>query len=149
MTLTLDSSCNILPEHARTRSYTATVVRSQPATSFQATLSDARFLEEAPCPPGRSVESCTHNRFNLYVAGDVAGIGSGFVERIDESGYLVVWVAGTGTIDPVGIMAPLAGELFSCPSEPSYLTDQGVWVCQPGTGAWCSAPNHQLTLRQR
>jgi hypothetical protein len=141
--LTAASTCN-LPEEARTRTYTAAIVPSQSPTRFLATLSDARFFER-PCPQGGI---CTHNTLNLGVAGDVVGAYTGLVERIGESNHLVVSASAEGTVTPAGIAGRLGGDLYYCPGEP-YLIDQGTWVCQPGTGTWCSAQNHQLTLLRR
>ena len=145
MTLTAAGACDMLPEEARTRRYTATIVPSGPPTHFVATLSDARFFE-LPC--FGPAETCRHNQFGIGLAGDDAGMYADFIEQIGESESLVVSAAAQGTFGPSGITATLAGDLYHCPSEP-YLIDQGTWVCQPGTGTWCSAQNHQLTLIRR
>src|SRR5262249_35268841 len=84
LTLTAASACTELPNEARTRTYTATIVPGGRSSFFLARLSDARFLPWVPCPPGPVSPSCAYNQFGIGLAGDYASIGGGIVEQLDE-----------------------------------------------------------------
>jgi hypothetical protein len=151
LTLTADRACTKLPEQARTRTYTAAVVAGGRPSSFAVSLSDARFLPIAPCPPGPSPQTCTYSQFSIGLAGDHAGIPIDFVvEQLDETAYLIVSAGAGGRFGPGGISAPLDGYLEYCPSEPSQIDMVGgSWVCPGSGGVGCQSANHHVALIPR
>jgi hypothetical protein len=146
LTLTADNACTSLPAQLRNRTYTATIVPNG-RSRFTAKLSDARF-HSIPCPPGRPLETCTHDRIGIGLAGDYASISIGVIEELGEGGFLTFQATTAGTFGPTGISAPLGGEISYCPAEP-VLIDQGTWWCAVDAGVVCDSRDHQLTLTRR
>ena len=70
LTLTADSGCTELPDDARTRTYTATIVPGSRPTTFVGTLSDARIVSVPIWLP----------YFEIGVAGDLIRRGA---EQLD------------------------------------------------------------------
>ena len=145
VTLTADSACHI-PQEARTRTYTSTIVQGGRSSAFLSRLSDARFFSTVPCPAGRPPETCTYNLISIGTAGDYAAIYAGIVERLGETTYLAVQAGTAGSFGPTGITAPLNGSFLYCPGEP-YLIDQGEWAC--AGGEYCDSAHHQITIVRR
>lgn len=148
VTLTADTACNNLPDAARVRTYTATVVPGSGSDLFVGTLSDAQFFQlTSSCPiPERC--SWTLNRFSIGTAGDFAGIPFSIVEALGDGKYLLVDAAGWGSIDATGITASLDGSLTYCPREPT-LIDQGTWACVDAAGVQCHSASHRFRLVRR
>lgn len=139
LTLTADSACTNLPDEARTRTYTATIVpTSGSTTSFLARLSDARivFLPFSPY-------------FEIGIAGDFANMSVRFVEQLGETTYRAIDGGAAASFGPAGITAPFNGYFLHCPTEPAWAGGE-YWWCGAGTqGVECNSSNHQLTLVRR
>lgn len=152
LTLTADSACTNLPDEARTRTYTATIVpTSGSTTSFLARLSDARFFS-------------SYSTFGIQTAGDFARFGvwgtpfdvdvgyddpgPGIVEQVRETTYLAIGGSTGASFGPSGITAPFDGYFEYCPSE-TALTG-GQWCLASARVQYhCDSHNHQLTLVRR
>jgi hypothetical protein len=145
LTLTADSACTNLPDEARTRTYTATIVPGYRSTAFLGRLSDARFFSIF------NGIRIVFNAFEIGIAGDFAQIsvlygGVGIVEQLRETTYLAVGGGAEGSFGPSGITAPFDGGFQYCPSEPA-LTSGEYLECQGSVQ--CDSHNHQLTLVRR
>jgi hypothetical protein len=141
LTLTADSACTRLPDAARTRTYTATIVPGPRSTSFLVRLSDARFFS-------------THN-VAMGVAGDFANFatwasvngGPGIVEHVGETTYVAIEGGGRGLFGASGMTAPFEGYFLYCPSEPALTLDGAL--CSVSSAVQCDSDHHQLTLVRR
>lgn len=148
LTMTADSACTNLPNEARMRIYTATIVPAWPGsrTRFRATLSDARFLS-------------THNWALIATAGDYANFSicisdpsqsycfPGIVEQLRETTYVAMEGGGGGFFDAGGITARFDGSFQYCPSETALTGNE--YQCQARAPVQCDSHNHQLTLVRR
>jgi hypothetical protein len=147
LTMTADSACTSLPNEARMRTYTATIVPIPGSrTSFRATLSDARFFS-------------TYNRALIATAGDFAQFSlcisdpsqsycfPGIVEQLRETTYVAIEGGAEGLFDAAGITARFAGSFQYCPSETGLTENQ--YECLASARVQCESHNHQLTLFRR
>lgn len=148
LTLTADRVCTNLPDDARTRTYTATIVPVAPGarTAFRVTLNDARFFS-------------TYNRALIATAGNFAGFSvcisdpsqsyctPGIVEQTGETTYLAIEGAAEGTFEESGMTARFAGYFQYCPVERPLIGNQ--YECPASAVVQCDAENHRLTLVRR
>jgi hypothetical protein len=148
LTLTADSSCRSVPEQARRRTYTATIVPGGRSGYFLAKLSDARFF--LPCSPGQRPDTCAP-QFGIGLVDGYAGSYVGVVEQLSDTTYLIASARAEGTFGPTGMTVPLSGSLEYCPAEP-FLIDQGTWACPSsanGANVLCDSVSHQFSLVKR
>ena len=144
LTFVADSSCDSLPENARTRSYAATITPAS-SRSFQVTFEDAPFLQG-------------YNFFTMTVAGEyiVFSLGDahgtpGLVERLGANTYLAFdgGVAATAVTDVSRITLSFVGFLEYC----EVASEMGrVYRCdapQVVTRAACTSGSHRVTLTRR
>ena len=117
MTLTADRTCTNLPDEARTRAYTATIVPAYPGsrTTFRATLSDARFYSTH----NQAMFSTAVDFASFYIAVTEANTYSwpGIVEQLRENTYVAFEGGGAGTFGASGITAPIHGYFEYCHSQ--------------------------------
>jgi hypothetical protein len=138
LTLTADSACTNLPDEARTRTYTATIVPGHRSTSFSGRLSDARIVSSLFSP-----------YLEIGVAGDFANISVGVVERPGVTTYVAIEGGVAGLFGPSGITAPFNSYFLHCPNEPSRSPGD-YWWCGAGVqGIECNSAGNQLTLVRR
>jgi hypothetical protein len=148
LTTTADSTCTNLPAEARSRTYTAQIDPG-PAVGFVATLTGARFFRFEPCQWGQSSpEACTHNHITLGTAAEDVGGYTGFIERLNDTSYLMFDGVIAGSTSPSGITALLDGNLVYCPGLP-VLIDQGTLACLTDNAVSCYSRNHHLELVRR
>jgi hypothetical protein len=149
LTLTADRACTTLPQEARTRTYTATITPGFRSTSFNATLSDARF-PTFPCL-GRPADSCVHNQFGIGIAGDFANMSVGIVEQLNETAYLAIEGGVAASFGASGITAPFSANFLYCPTKPEWTSGE-YWACPADGGVQaveCNSGRHQLALLRR
>jgi hypothetical protein len=154
LTLTADSTCTPptwesplgwgLPDVARTRTYAATIARTDRSTSFQGTLTGATFV-------GR------FNTFFVNVASDFASFSfddfcsPSIVEALGDSGYLAIDAEARGSVGASGTTIPLDGYFQYCPPGKALMFGNG-YQCStvtPVTSVTCVSRNHRLTLTRR
>lgn len=135
--LTADSACTNLPDEARTRTYTATIVPGYRSTTFVGRLSDARIVSSLFSP-----------YFAIGIAGDFANMSVRFVEQLGDT-YLAIDGGAAASFGPSGITTPFNGSFLHCPTEPASAGGE-YWWCGAGIeGVECNSSNHQLTLVRR
>jgi hypothetical protein len=139
LTLTTDNACATLPEEARTRTYTASIVSRWRATTFVGTLSDAQIVPVPVWAP----------TFQIGVAGDFADLTLSFVEQLSDGTYLAI---GGGTASPVGssgMTAPFNAHFVRCRNQPAMAPGEYWWCGADVQGDECASSNNQLTLVRR
>jgi hypothetical protein len=147
LTMTADSACTSLPNEARMRTYTATIVPIPGSrTQFRATFSDARFFS-------------TYNRALIATAGNFASFSicisdpsqsycfPGIVEQLRETTYVAIEGGAEGLWDAAGLTARFDGSFQYCPAETGLTGNQ--YECLAGARVQCESHNHQLTLVRR
>ena len=139
LTLTADNACTTLPEAARTRTYTASIISGSRATTFVGTLSDARIVE---VPLWGSY-------FEIRVADDFANLELRFVEQLNDGTYLAIGGGTASTVGPSGITAPLNAQFVRCRNQPSWAPGEYWWCGADVQGDECASINNQLTLLRR
>jgi Carboxypeptidase regulatory-like domain len=138
LTLTADSACTNLPDEARTRTYTATIVPGYRSTTFLGRLSDARIVS-LPFSP----------YFEIGIAGDFANASVRIVEQLGETTYLAIEGGAAVSVGPSGFTAPFSSYFLHCPNEPAWSSGE-YWWCGAGVqGVECNSPRNQLTLVRR
>lgn len=142
LTLTADSACTNLPDEARTRTYTATIVPGYRSTAFLGRLSDARFVS-SPSSPFFSPY------FEIGIAGDFANASVRIVEQLGETTYLAIEGGVAASFGPSGITAPFDSYFLHCPSEPAWSSGDYFWCGAGVQGVECNSPRNQLTLIRR
>jgi hypothetical protein len=136
LTLSTDSSCTTLPEEARTRTYTVTIVPGLRSTRFVGTLGGARIVF-APYSP----------YFEIGVARDFANASFLVVEQLTATTFLAIEGGATASVGPSGFTAPFNASFLHCPTMPTY---REYWWCGAEVqGIECNSPNHQFTLVRR
>jgi hypothetical protein len=138
LTLTADSACTNLPDEARTRTYTATIVPGYRSTTFVGRLSDARIVSSLFSP-----------YFEIGIAGDFANMSVGIVEQLGETTYLAIEGGVAASVGPSGITAPFNAYFLHCPSEPAWSAGEYWWCGADVQGDECASSNNQLTLVRR
>lgn len=139
LTLSADSACTRLPEEARTRTYTATIVPGSRATRFIGTLSDARIVSVPLWAP----------YFEFGVAGDFASLSLSFVEQLSDGTYLAIEGRVAAPVDPSGISAPFNAHFVRCRNQPSMAPGEYWWCGADVQGDECASSSNQLTLVRR
>ena len=138
LTLTADSACTNLPDEARHRTYTATIVPGYRSTTFLGRLGDARI-----------VSSLFNPYFEIGIAGNYASISVRIVERLGATTYLAIEGGVAALFGPSGITAPFNSYFLHCPREPAWTSGE-YWSCGADVqGVECNSPNHQLALTRR
>ena len=138
LTLTADSACTNLPDEARQRTYTATIVPGYRSTTFLGRLGDARI-----------VSSLFNPYFEIGIAGNYASISVRIVERLGATTYLAIEGGVAALFGPSGITAPFNSYFLHCPREPAWTSGE-YWSCGADVqGVECNSPNHQLALTRR
>jgi Carboxypeptidase regulatory-like domain len=138
LTLTADSACTNLPDEARTRTYTATIVPGYRSTTFLGRLSDARIVS-LPFSP----------YFEIGIAGDFANASVRIVEQLGETTYLAIEGGAAVSVGPSGFTALFSSYFLHCPNEPAWSSGE-YWWCGAGVqGVECNSPRNQLTLVRR
>lgn len=138
LTLTADSACTNLPDEARTRTYTATIVPGYRSTTFVGRLSDARIVSSLFSP-----------YVAIGIAGDFANMSVRFVERLGETTYLAIDGGAAASFGPSGITAPFNSYFLHCPTEPAWAPGEYWWCGAAVQGVECNSANNQLTLIRR
>ena len=136
LTLTANEACTRLPEEARTRTYTATIVPGSRPTTFIGRLSDARIVSVPIWPP----------YFEIGVAGDFANLSLSFVEQLSDGTYLAIEGGTAASLGPSGIMAPLNAHFVRCRNQPAMAPGEYWWCGADVSGDECASSNNQLTL---
>jgi hypothetical protein len=139
LTLTTDKACTKLPEAARTRTYTASIVSRWRATTFVGTLSDARIVPVPFWAP----------YFEIGVADDFANMSLRFVEQLSDGTYLAVDGGAAGSVGPSGITAPFNAHFVRCRNQPAWAPGEYWWCGADVQGDECASSNNQLTLVRR
>jgi carboxypeptidase family protein len=139
LTLTTDTACTRLPEMARTRSYTASIVSGWRATTFVGTLSDARIVPVPIWAPS----------FQAGVADDFADLSLGLVEQLSDGTYLAISGGAAARVEPSGITAPFNAQFVRCRDQPTMAPGEYWWCGGDVQGDECASSNHQLMLIRR
>ena len=139
LTVTADRACTSLPDEARTRTYTATLVPASLPATFRGTLSDARIVSVPIWYPF----------FEIGVAGDFANVSLGFVEQLSDGTYLAIEGRTAASIGPLGITAPFNAHLVRCLNQPDMSPGEYWWCGADVQGDECSSAANQLTLVRR
>lgn len=139
LTLTADNACTALPEEARTRTYTASLVSQWRATTFVGTLSGARIVPVPMWAP----------YFEIGVADDFARLDLRFVEQLNDGTYLAIGGGTASPVGPSGITAPLNAQFVRCRNQPSWAPGEYWWCGADVQGDECASINNQLTLLRR
>jgi hypothetical protein len=135
--VTADSACTSLPDEARRRVYTATVVRGSRSTTFNGTLAGARLVPVERWSPF----------FEINVAGDFASLHLSVAERLGEQSYLSIEGSASATTTLSGMTAPFNAQILHCPSTPAYTGE--YWQCVAEPGDDCATVAHQVALIRR
>jgi hypothetical protein len=139
LTLTTDKACTRLPEEARARTYSASIVLRRRATTFVGTLSDARIVPVPMFPP----------YFEIGVAGDFASVSLSFVEQLSDGTYLAIEGGASSPVGPSGITAPFNAHFVRCRNQPAMSPGEYWWCGRDVEGDECASTNNQLTLVRR
>ena len=139
LTLTADNACTTLPEQARTRTYTVSIVSRGRATTFVGTLGDARIVPVPVWAP----------YFEIGVAGDFARMSLSFVEQLSDGTYLAVEGGTAAPVGPSGITAPFNAHFLHCHNQPAMAPGEYWWCGADVQGDECATGNNQLTLVRR
>ena len=139
LTLTADNACTTLPEEARTRTYTASLVSRWRATTFVGTLSDARIVPVPLWAP----------YFEIGVADDFASLALRFVEQLSDGTYLAIEGGTASPVGPSGITAPFNAHFVRCRNQPAWAPGEYWWCGADVQGDECASSNNQLTLLRR
>jgi hypothetical protein len=139
LTLTTDKACTRLPEAARTRTYTASLVSRWRATTFVGTLSDARIVSVPFWAP----------YFEIGVADDFADMSLRLVEQLSDGTYLAVEGVTSASVGPSGITAPFNAHFVRCRNLPAWAPGEYWWCGADVQGDECASSNNQLTLVRR
>jgi Carboxypeptidase regulatory-like domain len=139
LTLSADTACTNLPEEARTRTYTATIVPGSRPTTFIGRLSDARIVPVPIWPP----------YFEIGVAGDFANLALSFVEQLRDGTYLAIEGGTAALLGPSGITAPFNAHFVRCRNQPAMAPGEYWWCGADVQGDECASSNNQLTLVRR
>jgi hypothetical protein len=155
MTVTADAACTDIPAEARSRTYRATMVPSgaSPATYFDVSVNDARFLAGFQ----------SSERFSISVAADYISIWLGdrqtqpaWVEILSGANYLAVGGGASATVagPHPAIDVPFTGFFDYCamPSLKDLPVDGHRYACPDATALThvrCQSSNHRLTLVPR
>lgn len=122
LTVEAGSACSF-PEQVRTRTYTAAVVESRRAGTFDVTLSDATFLEPTQCNSFIPPQGC--NQFFIHKQGERIsfsmvdfewGYGGNIVEKLPDSTWFLLSAYGEGRLDGSNLEFLGTGEALHCPS---------------------------------
>jgi hypothetical protein len=135
LTLTANQACTTLPEEARSRTYTASIVSQWRATTFVGTLSDARIVS-VPFSP----------YFQIGVAGDFADMYLQFVEQLSDGTYLAIGGAAAASVGPSGVTAPFNAHFVRCRNRPAWAPGDYWWCGADVQGDECASSNNQLSL---
>ena len=139
LTLITDNACTKLPEAARTRTYTASIVSRWRATTFVGTLSDARIVPVLFSSP----------YFEIGVADDFANMSLRFVEQLSDGTYLAIEGGTAASVGPMGITAPLNAQFVRCRNQPAWAPGEYWWCGADVQGDECASTNNQLALVRR
>lgn len=138
LTLTTDKACTTLPEEARTRTYTASVVSGRRATTFVGTLSDVRIVP-VPMSP----------YFEIGVADNFADLTLRFVEQLSDGTYLAIEGGTAASVGPEGLTAAFNAHFLSCRNPPAWAPGEYWWCGADVQGDECSSGGNQLSLLRR
>ena len=138
LTLTTNNACTTLPEEARTRTYTVSIVSRWRATTFVGTLSDAQIVS-VPWSP----------YFQIDVADDFASLSLAIVEQLSDGTYLAIEGGTAASIGPSGITAPFNAHFVRCRNQPAWAPGEYWWCGADVQGDECAAIDNQLTLVRR
>jgi hypothetical protein len=142
ITLTATDACSAnLPETARSRTYTASIVQGQTEERFSGTLL---------VPPDQNL------MFNAAVAGTSAtlwfGVGDFGVPGVLEDlgpGYLYIAGDAAAVVSSGGISGALRGDWIYCPRESAGLSPNEPGGCPRSVAQSCSSRGHQILLSAR
>jgi hypothetical protein len=138
LTLTADSACTNLPDEARTRTYTATIVAGSRSTTFFGTLSGARIVSSLFSP-----------YFEVGIAGDFAQTYFRAVEQLNDATYLAIEGGAAASVGPFGMTAPFGAYFLHCPTQPAWSPGDYWWCGADVQGIECNSSKHQLSLVRR
>lgn len=139
LTLTANNACTQLPEEARTRTYTASIISRWRATTFVGTLSDARIVPDPVWFP----------YFQIEVANDFANAFLSFVEQLSDGTYLAIEGGTAAAVGPSGIAAPFNAHFVRCRNQPARAPGEYWWCGADVQGDECASSDNQLTLVRR
>ena len=139
LTLTTDNACTRLPEEARTRTYTVSIVSRWRATTFVGTLSGAQIISVPFWSP----------YFQIDVAEEFANVTLRFAEQLTDGSYLAIEGGTAASIGPSGITAPFNAHFVRCRNQPAWAPGEYWWCGADVQGDECASSNNQLTLLRR
>lgn len=145
LTLAADSAAANLPDHVRSRTYSATILAGSRTGAFKARLNDGRFFQY--CSPG--LPSCIQlDAFSIGLVGNDVNIYGTVIEQLAEDTYLLLDAQGQGVFDETGVTVELNGSIVICQGEP-LLVDQGTFGCGAATAIQAYSEHHRLTMSRR
>ena len=156
-TVTADSTCATLPEHARQRTYTTMIAAtaSQPTrlnTSFFSTASGANLLTNVAW---EGLWFSVAADYVELVMGDLHG-QPGLVEQTDANAYFNVGGIGSTTLGAGGVSTftmALDADIVHCELRPGVtpLGQDGRFECPSSAvvKSVCRSRNHQVTFTRR
>lgn len=144
LTVTVDSTCNALPDIVRTRTYTS-AIESRGPDDYIVTLSDAKFLADQQLGPATFQIHCGYglgcNQFTASREGnqlnfrlipnyqrlndEFAGGGGSIIELIPPADHhLGIEGTGLGRLDGTTIQAAIDGRVWFCPATFSNFSEE-------------------------
>lgn len=156
-TFTFAAGCTAIPESARTRTYAATITRSEAVNQFDVAVRGASLLTDL------AWEGVLLGVAGDYISMSVGNLHGdpGLIERVAADTYIGFDGEAQGIVGPPGaptLSASFAGLIAYCelPVGSAIPLVNGRFTCPAGaavTRAWCdsssSGNGHRLTLTRR
>jgi hypothetical protein len=139
LTLTAHRACTNLPDEARTRTYTATIIPGYRSNTFVGTLRDARTVSVPIWPP----------YFEIGVGSDFANVSFSIVEQLNDASYLAIEGVAAASVGPSGMTAPFNAHFVHCRNQPTMSPGEYWWCGADVQGDECASSNNQLMLVRR